>query len=75
MYNGYFQLTVTDAMLELPPPAVVPVVTGGVVATGMKAGSVQKPAAYAPKGLLDVLYALRMKSKHVVAAFPYTVGA
>lgn len=75
MYNGYCQLTVADAMLELPPPAVVPVVTGGVVATGTKEGSVQKPAAYAPKELPVVLYALMMKSKHAVAAFPYTVGA
>jgi len=62
-------------MLELSPPAVVPVVTGSVVATETKEGSVQKPAAYAPKGFSVTLYALMMKSKHVVAAFPYTVGA
>ena len=75
MHNGYCQLTVADAMLEIPPPAAVPVVTGGVVATGTKEGSVQKPTAYDAKGLPVVLYALRRKSTHAVAAFPYTVGA
>jgi hypothetical protein len=75
VYNDYCQLTVTDAILILPFPVVLPVVAGVVVATGIKEGLVQKPAPYAAKGLPVVLYALIMKSVHDVAAFPYTVGA